>query len=126
MCTSGILAGERGKLTKGSAVFSLLILSTEPQEVCRVGSTGKLNKYYTLVYISFYIIHVCTFSDAECRNFLLYYIPSVLSGILPDQYVGHAMLLSKSVRLLLGNYISMDDVNTAEELLHIFVRLMDT
>lgn len=65
------------------------------------------------------------FSAAECRTFLLYYVPAVLHGILPDKYLVYVLLLSKSIRILLGNYIAVDDVEVAHTLLSVFWRLTE-
>jgi hypothetical protein len=57
----------------------------------------------------------------ECRTFLLYYLP-ILKGILPDRYLAHAFLLSKSIRILLSNKVIFDDIDVAENLLLLFWR----
>lgn len=61
----------------------------------------------------------------ECRTFLLYYLPAVLHGILPDKYLAHAVLLSKAIRILLGECISLRDVELAEQLLLCFWQLTE-
>ena len=58
----------------------------------------------------------------EFRSFLLYY-PVVLCGILPDRYLAHLLLLSKAMRILLGNSISPNDLQLAQELLNLFWKL---
>ena len=60
----------------------------------------------------------------ECRTFLLYYLP-LLCGILPDKYLAHVLLLSKAMRLLLGDQLSHADVEIAENLLKLFWRLTE-
>lgn len=61
----------------------------------------------------------------ECRNFLLYYVPVTLIGILPDQYFCHILLLVKGIRLLLGTNITPSDVEVAEQLLKLFYKLYE-
>ena len=63
---------------------------------------------------------------SECRTFLLYYIPTVLVGILPDDYVVHALLLSKAIRLLLSEHVTIRDIEVSQEMLDLFWRLMET
>ena len=63
-------------------------------------------------------------SATECRTFWLYYLP-LLCGILPDQYLAHALLLSKAMRLLLGDQVSHADIEIAENLLQLFWRLTE-
>ena len=58
----------------------------------------------------------------EFRSFLLYY-PVVLCGILPDCYLAHLLLLSKAMRILLGNSISPSDLQLAQQLLDLFRKL---
>ena len=60
----------------------------------------------------------------ECCNFLLYYIPATLSGILPDKNFIHTLLLVKSIRILLGMHIS-DDLQVAHEFLTLCVTLYE-
>lgn len=64
------------------------------------------------------------FIATECRTFLLYYLP-LLCGILPDKYLAHALLLSKAMRLLLGDQLSHADIEIAENLLRLFWRLTE-
>lgn len=63
------------------------------------------------------------FTASECRAFLLYYLPVLLHGILTAKYLAHAMILAKAIRLLLGE-VSRDNIDTAEQLLLLFWRLM--
>ena len=67
---------------------------------------------------------ICLLPATECRTFLLYYLP-VLSGILPDRYLAHALLLSKALRLLLGDQVSLADIDISENLLMLFWRLTE-
>jgi len=67
------------------------------------------------VVLCFCFLHTAT----EFRSFLLYY-PVILSGILPDHLVAHLLLLSKAMRILLGESISQLDLNLAQELLDLF------
>ena len=61
----------------------------------------------------------------ECRNFLLYYIPATLSGILPDKYYAHTLLLVKSMRILLANSITQDDLEVAHEFIELYTILYE-
>ena len=72
---------------------------------------------------------VCTimynpFPATECRTVLLYYLP-ILKGILPDLYLAHVFLLSKSIRILLSDEILVADIDFAESLLLMFWRLTE-
>ena len=57
--------------------------------------------------------------------FLLYYLPVVVLGILPDKFLSHALILCKAVRLLVGDTVSYSDIEIAEELLCLFWRLTE-
>jgi len=61
----------------------------------------------------------------QLRTFLLYYVPEVLHGILPDKYLIHVLLLSKSIRILLGRHITVDEFDVVQELLSLFWRLTE-
>jgi hypothetical protein len=80
---------------------------------------GRGWKGYFLDYLWHYVSF--TFLATECRTFLLYYLP-ILKGILPDRYLAHAFLLSKSIRILLSNKVIFDDIDVAENLLLLFWR----
>ena len=60
----------------------------------------------------------------ECRTFLLYCVP-LLHGSLPDKFLAHALLLSKGIRILLGDQISHSEVDMAEHLLCLFWKLTE-
>lgn len=60
----------------------------------------------------------------EFRSFILYY-PIVLCGILPDCFVAHLLLLSKAMRILLGDAILLSDLDLAQELLNLFCDLYE-
>lgn len=62
-------------------------------------------------------------SASECKVFLLYYLPSVLTGILPDKFLSHALILCKAIRLLVGDAVSYTDREMSEEMLRLFGRL---
>lgn len=47
---------------------------------------------------------------SEWKNFLLFYIPAVLPGILPDKFLAHVFLLIKSIRIMLSSEIIEEDV----------------
>ena len=61
-------------------------------------------------------------SAQECRNFLLYYVPATLSGILPDKYL---VLLAKSVRIRLGMHITRSDHEVAKQFIELYVMLYE-
>lgn len=46
-------------------------------------------------------------------------------GILPDQYLTHALLLAKAIRILLSDEICVADIDVAEDLLLLFWRLTE-
>ena len=80
---------------------------------------------FVLKVFVFYIIIVFAFLSlfaTEFRSFLLYY-PVVPCGILPDRYLAHLLLLSKAMRILLGNSIPPSDLQLAQELLGLFWKL---
>ena len=62
---------------------------------------------------------------SECKVFLLYYLPAVLQGILPEKFFCHALILCKAIRLLTGSSISHAEIDTAEELLKLFWTLTE-
>ena len=74
-----------------------------------------------------YLILAVNFLAAaqECRHFLLYYVPATLSGILPDPYLAHTLMLVKGVRILLGTHITPNDLQTAHNLLDVYVKLYE-
>lgn len=71
-----------------------------------------------------YDFYCLYFIATESRTFLLYYLP-LLCGILPDQYLAHALLLSKAMRVLLGDQLSHADIEIAENVLRLFWRLTE-
>ena len=62
---------------------------------------------------------------SEWKYFLMFYIPTGLHGILSDKYYVHAFLLIRSMRILLGSYISDNDLHIAERLLNKFCILYE-
>lgn len=56
---------------------------------------------------------------------MLFVVPVVLNGILPDKYYIHAFLLIKSLRILLSSCITDDSLQLAEKLLKRFYKLME-
>ena len=44
-------------------------------------------------------------------------------GIFPSQYLVHALLLSRAMWILLADYISIRDIEVAEQLLDLFIKL---
>ena len=64
-------------------------------------------------------------SASEWKNFLFFYIPAVLPGILPDKYLAHAFLLIKSLRVMLCNEVSEENLNLCNTLLEKFCILFE-
>ena len=62
------------------------------------------------------------FIGSEVRAYLLYYSLPALQGHLPPQYLEHWMLLVGAIFILLQEYISEDDLKTADLMLRLFVR----
>ncbi len=60
------------------------------------------------------------YKASEYLNFLLYYGPVILDGILPAKYLEHFSLLSKAIFLFSKDSISPSDFNTAESSLKKF------
>ena len=60
---------------------------------------------------------------AEYRTFLLYYVPSALCDIIKDKYLIHLLLLTKSMRILLADSISDENLQLATSLLTLFSQL---
>ena len=81
-------------------------------------------KYIKMIAPFFTHCKTCILAQ-ECRNFLLYYVPATLIGILPDQYFCHILLLVKGIRLLLGTNITPSDVEVADQLLKLFYKLYE-
>ena len=66
-----------------------------------------------------------TIAASEWKSFMLYYIPTILYGILPMKYYIHVFLLIQSMRILLGEYIDNETLKLAEQLLAKFCRLTE-
>lgn len=88
--------------------------------------------FFWLLYVSIFCtlvmywnIFPLPLSASECKLFLLYYMPFALIGILPDKFLCHALILSKAIRLLVGDAGSHADIEIAEELLRLFWRLTE-
>lgn len=62
------------------------------------------------------------FKASEYRSFLLYYLPIVLPGFVPNEYVKHIRLLSAAVYTLLKENISFEEIKNVEEMLKSFVK----
>ncbi|XP_074102192.1 uncharacterized protein LOC141529519 [Cotesia typhae] len=58
---------------------------------------------------------LCNFKATEFRQLLLYTFIVVFHGIITDQQYSHFLLLHSSMRVLLSNSSSSEDVNFAEE-----------
>lgn len=67
------------------------------------------------------LYHRSVFKASEYRSMLLYYLPVCLPGCVADVYVKHIRLLSAALHILLKDNISSEEVNKAEEMLHLFV-----
>lgn len=59
--------------------------------------------------------------SSEWRNFLLYYGPIALFGLLPEPYYSHFLLLSEAIYLLNKTDVKFDDVCEARKKLESFV-----
>ena len=62
---------------------------------------------------------------SEWKSFLLFYVPVTLHGILSDKYYIHALLLVKSLRILLADSITKEDLKKAHNMLKKFCELME-
>lgn len=62
---------------------------------------------------------------SEWKNFLFFYIPVVLPGILPDKFLAHAFLLIKSLRVMLSNEVSKENLSLCDTLLEKFSVLFE-
>lgn len=62
---------------------------------------------------------------SEWKNFLFFYIPAVLPGILPDKYLAHVFLLIKSLRMMLSNEVSEENLNLCNTLVEKFCILFE-
>jgi len=69
-----------------------------------------------------YTGHIQHWKAVEYRNFLLYYGPIVLRGLLGDPYYRHFLLLSNAVGVLLERRITPDNLTRARDMLHAYVR----
>lgn len=54
------------------------------------------------------------FKANELRNFLLYYLPCCLNGLLKKRYIDHFQLLSASIYMLLEERIAKQNIDIAE------------
>ena len=101
---SGTLELKVNRLMPDLEKSSLQTLPLEFLEVSQLGLIGKVNGYISSHGIPSPQFIYYLNPASECRTFLLYYLP-ILQGILPEQYLVHALLLCKAVWLLLGDYI---------------------
>lgn len=62
------------------------------------------------------------FKAIEFRSLLLYYLPVVLPGYVPNEYLKHIRVLSAAVYTLLKEQISFEEVDKVEEMLKSFVK----
>lgn len=62
------------------------------------------------------------FKASEYRSMLLYYLPVVLPGYVPNVYLKHIRLLSAAVYTLLKEHILFEEVDNSEEMLNSFVK----
>lgn len=58
----------------------------------------------------------------EQRAYLLYLLPTVFMGILPNEYLGHFNLFSESMYILLQENISKEELNKCDIMLDEFVK----
>lgn len=68
------------------------------------------------------LTQLSSFKASEHRSMLLYYLPICLPGSLNHIYVKHVRLFSAGVYILLKKTITSEEVDKAEEMLHLFVR----
>lgn len=68
------------------------------------------------------IDHFSNFKAHEFRDFLLFYMPVILDGIVPKTYLEHLKLLSESIYILLKSEISENELNLCEKKLNQYVR----
>ena len=59
---------------------------------------------------------------SEIGYFILLYSPILLKKRLPEKYYQHYLLLVYATRLLLQNKVSNQEIDLAENLLHLYVR----
>lgn len=57
----------------------------------------------------------------EWENFILYYSPIVFSTILSKKHLIHWLLFVESLYIILGDKIHINELNRADEMLHLFV-----
>ena len=62
------------------------------------------------------------FRATELQAFLLYYAIPCLTGYLPDPYLSHSSKLSEATYILLGDSITMDEIDHASKLLDEYYR----
>lgn len=84
----------------------------------------RLSKIQTPSYISRRprsINSLKQFKASELRSLLIYYLPVIVDGLLPRQYIEHLMLLSSSIYVLLQPSISDNELNECERKIKKFV-----
>ena len=64
--------------------------------------------------------NLCHWKASEFRSWLLYFSIPVISGILPDAYFQHFLLLSQAIHLLLKDKITQVDIDVATNLILIY------
>lgn len=62
------------------------------------------------------------FKASEYRSLLLYYLPVVLPGYVPNEYLKHIRVLSAAVYTLLKEHITFEEIDKVEEMLKSFVK----
>ena len=67
------------------------------------------------------VFSMAQWKASEWRNWLLFYSPIILHDILPVVYFSHYLLLVEGIGILNMESISLEDLNIAENYLHMFV-----
>lgn len=52
-------------------------------------------------------------------------MPATLSGIVPEKYLTHTLLLVKGIRILLGTHITQRDLQVAHSLLELYIKFYE-
>ena len=89
---------------KVDEIGAMLISIHPPENITRAPRGLKERKFWKggCAVFLFLCIMIFLYTATEYKSFILYY-PLVIFGILPDDLMTHVLLLSKAMRILLGD-----------------------
>jgi hypothetical protein len=88
------------------------------KRISKIQGTSEMNKPRS-------IDHFATFKAHELREFLLYYFPVILDGIVLNKYLNHLKILSECTYVLLKSKISTNDIEMCEKKIEEYVHTFE-